>query len=365
MGDRNFLKFFAPHRLGEGEPADVEFGVVKVRPGHRVEDVQRALQQALVAGIAVRTKAELLALEMAFQNSVSPVGPIFMLGTAIGFIVGMMISYQILYTDLSDQLSQYATLKAMCFENGYLVRVVLQQASFCGLIGFCRPGRWVSCSTISSGDRASAAAHDRRHRDQCACSHPRHVRALRHLGHAARARRRSCGSVLMTDLGALGPRATIRVEKVNHFFGEGESRNQVLFDNDIEIDAGQLVIMTGPSGSGKTTLLTLIGALRAVQSGRIEILGHDLFGLLGSPLVAMRRNIGFIFQMHNLFDSLSALENVKMAMQLGGCPTSGCVDVARKSLSGLASVIASTISPRRSRAASASVAVARAGKPPS
>jgi putative ABC transport system ATP-binding protein len=126
----------------------------------------------------------------------------------------------------------------------------------------------------------------------------------------------------MTDLGAPQPRATIRVEKLNHFFGEGESRNQVLFNNDIEIEAGQLVIMTGPSGSGKTTLLTLIGALRSVQSGRIEVLGNDLSGLQGSPLIAMRRNIGFIFQMHNLFDSLSALENVKMAMQLGECPSS-------------------------------------------
>jgi putative ABC transport system ATP-binding protein len=115
---------------------------------------------------------------------------------------------------------------------------------------------------------------------------------------------------------------TVIVEHVNHFFGEGESKNQVLFDNSIEIPAGQLVIMTGPSGSGKTTLLTLIGALRSVQSGRIEVLGKSLSDLPGSDLVTVRRNIGFIFQMHNLFDSLTALENVKMAMQIGDCPAS-------------------------------------------
>ena len=92
--------------------------------------------KALPASIAVLSREELLAIEVAFQNSVSPVGPIFLLGTAIGFIVGMMISYQILYTDLSDQLPQYATLKAMGYENSYLIRVVLEQASFCGLIGF-------------------------------------------------------------------------------------------------------------------------------------------------------------------------------------------------------------------------------------
>ena len=126
----------------------------------------------------------------------------------------------------------------------------------------------------------------------------------------------------MVDFGSHETRTTVRVDKVSHFFGEGGSRNQVLFDNSIEIEAGQLVIMTGPSGSGKTTLLTLIGALRSVQSGRIEILGRNLSGLQGTDLIRMRRNIGFIFQLHNLFDSLSALENVKMAMHLIHCPPS-------------------------------------------
>jgi len=124
----------------------------------------------------------------------------------------------------------------------------------------------------------------------------------------------------MTDLGAHKAQTTVRVENVDYFFGEGVARSQVLFDNSIEIQAGQLVIMTGPSGSGKTTLLTLIGALRSVQFGRIEVLGHNLSGLETSKLVAIRRNIGFIFQLHNLFDSLSALENVKMAVQLSDCP---------------------------------------------
>ena len=136
VSDRTFLKFFAPHRLAEGELADVEFGVIKVDRGYPVEVVQRALKQALPSGVAVLTKPELLALETAFQNSVSPVGPIFLLGTAIGFIVGMMISYQVIYTDLSDQLPQYATLKAIGYENAYLMRVVLAQASFYALVGF-------------------------------------------------------------------------------------------------------------------------------------------------------------------------------------------------------------------------------------
>ena len=112
------------------------------------------------------------------------------------------------------------------------------------------------------------------------------------------------------------PEPAIRVDELNHYFGEGEARNQVLFGNSIEIPAGQLVVMTGPSGAGKTTLLTLIGALRSVHEGRIEVLGRDLSRLGGGDLVEVRRDIGFIFQMHNLFDALSAYENVKMAAQL-------------------------------------------------
>ncbi len=110
----------------------------------------------------------------------------------------------------------------------------------------------------------------------------------------------------------------VRAEGVNFSYGEGEARFQVLFDNRIDIAPGQLGVMTGPSGSGKTTLLTLIGGLRSLQEGRIEVLGHDLSGLGPRELVRVRRDIGFIFQLHNLFESLTAYENVKMAVQLAG-----------------------------------------------
>ena len=112
----------------------------------------------------------------------------------------------------------------------------------------------------------------------------------------------------------------VRIDGLDHYYGEGSSRSQVLFGNRLEVEPGELVVMTGPSGAGKTTLLTLIGALRSVQAGRVEVLGQDLAQLGERDLVAMRRNIGFIFQMHNLFEALSAYDNVRMAMQLGPCP---------------------------------------------
>jgi putative ABC transport system ATP-binding protein len=108
----------------------------------------------------------------------------------------------------------------------------------------------------------------------------------------------------------------VRIRHLNHHFGEGETRKQVLVDNNLELLPGEIVIMTGPSGSGKTTLLTLIGALRTVQEGSVQILGQELSGRNKAELVAVRRNIGFIFQAHNLFESLTAYQNVKTALDL-------------------------------------------------
>jgi putative ABC transport system permease protein len=133
--DRNFLEMFADRRLDPTELADVEFGVVKVEPGADIAAVQAGLRRDLPGNVLPLTKAELIAREVDFQVRTSSVGPIFDLGAIIGFVVGMLISYQIIYTDLSDQLAQYATLKAIGYENRYLVRSVLQQAALYAVAG--------------------------------------------------------------------------------------------------------------------------------------------------------------------------------------------------------------------------------------
>ncbi|WP_279605370.1 ATP-binding cassette domain-containing protein [Methylobacterium sp. E-016] len=108
---------------------------------------------------------------------------------------------------------------------------------------------------------------------------------------------------------------------LSHCFGTGDTRTQILTDITISIPPGQLVIMTGPSGSGKTTLLTLLGALRSGQSGVLTVLGRHVTGLGDAGLIELRRSIGFIFQLHNLLDSLTAIENVMMAAQIQAGPT--------------------------------------------
>jgi putative ABC transport system ATP-binding protein len=114
-------------------------------------------------------------------------------------------------------------------------------------------------------------------------------------------------------------RHAVRIRGLQHYFGQGALRNQVLFDNDLVVAPGEIVIMTGPSGGGKTTLLTLIGTLRTVQEGNVEVLGHKLHGATPEQLIAVRRKIGFIFQHHNLFASLTAFQNARMALELFDC----------------------------------------------
>jgi putative ABC transport system ATP-binding protein len=108
----------------------------------------------------------------------------------------------------------------------------------------------------------------------------------------------------------------LEVAGVNFFYGEGEGRKQVLFDNHFKAYPGELIIMTGPSGSGKTTLLTLIGALRSLQEGSLRFGGREFLGMSKLDQIAVRHEIGFIFQAHNLFESLTALENVRLATEL-------------------------------------------------
>lgn len=103
---------------------------------------------------------------------------------------------------------------------------------------------------------------------------------------------------------------------LNHYFGEGSLRRQVLGNINLRIDPGEIVILTGPSGSGKTTLLTLLGGLRSAQEGSLKVLGQELRGATKQQLTQLRRNIGYIFQAHNLMSFLTVKQNVRMSLEL-------------------------------------------------
>ncbi|KAM3094214.1 DevA family ABC transporter ATP-binding protein [Phormidesmis sp. 146-12] len=107
----------------------------------------------------------------------------------------------------------------------------------------------------------------------------------------------------------------VSIAHLNHYYGQGSLQKQVLFDINLQINRGEIVIMTGPSGSGKTTLLTLMGSLRSVQEGNLSILGQALLQASREQMTLARRHIGYIFQAHNLLNFLTAYQNVEMALE--------------------------------------------------
>lgn len=106
--------------------------------------------------------------------------------------------------------------------------------------------------------------------------------------------------------------------KIDYAFGTGSARKQVLYDVDFRLERGEFVILTGPSGAGKTTLMTLIGALRSLQSGSLNVLDTELAALDAAGQREIRRKIGFIFQDHNLFDALTVFQTLSLAMEVSG-----------------------------------------------
>jgi putative ABC transport system ATP-binding protein len=99
-------------------------------------------------------------------------------------------------------------------------------------------------------------------------------------------------------------------------FGSGDLMQPVLKDVSISIHQGEIVLMTGPSGSGKTTFLTIIGGLRQVVKGSVKVLNQQLVNSTEQVKVDVRRQIGYIFQQHNLLESLTALQNVSMTLEM-------------------------------------------------
>ena len=109
----------------------------------------------------------------------------------------------------------------------------------------------------------------------------------------------------------------IRFEKVSKIYPMGELEVKALFDIDLSIDEGELIVILGPSGSGKTTMLNLIGGMDTVTSGKLTVNEKDISDLDTKQLTDYRRTeIGFIFQFFNLIPTLTALENVEFALEL-------------------------------------------------
>ena len=136
MSDRNLFRVF-PDLAGrtEGDSA-VTVGLLRVRPGTDLIALRARLQSALPADVRVLTLEEFMAKERDFWDKVAPVGTVFHIGVVMGFIVGCAICYQVLFSDISDRIGEFATLKAMGYSNLRLLRVVVMQGIYLALLGY-------------------------------------------------------------------------------------------------------------------------------------------------------------------------------------------------------------------------------------
>ena len=133
--DQNFLRIFKGRTAGE-----VSLGLIKLKPGIDADFTVNELKSLLPSDVKVFTLKEFIASEKNYWQTSTSIGFIFSFGVVVGFLVGVIIVYQILFSDVSDHLPEYATLKAMGYSNSYLLRVVFQEAiilAICGYIPGC------------------------------------------------------------------------------------------------------------------------------------------------------------------------------------------------------------------------------------
>ena len=108
----------------------------------------------------------------------------------------------------------------------------------------------------------------------------------------------------------------VEISNLNHWFGDGDQRKQVLRSINLTVQPGEITILLGPSGSGKTTLLTMVGGLRSAQDGSLRIFNEELRETSATDLTKLCRRVGFIFQAHNLMPYLNAQQNVRLGLEV-------------------------------------------------
>ena len=147
--DINFLRMFPDRERGL-----IDIGVINLEPGADLDLALAQLRQKLPQDVNVFNKEEFIEYEKKYWQTGTAIGFVFTLGTAIGFVVGTTIVYQILYTDVADHLPEYATLKAMGYKDVYFVTLVFQEAIILAFIGFI-PGLAIAQSLYFMAAKAT------------------------------------------------------------------------------------------------------------------------------------------------------------------------------------------------------------------
>lgn len=147
--DQNYLRLFPRQNA-----ANVNAGLIQLQSGADPVEVQQVLKAYLPPDVKVLTKEEFIDFEKNYWAKNTAIGFVFNLGVAMGFVVGVIIVYQVLSTDVSDHMGEYATFKAMGYRNVYLLGIVFEEALILSVLGFL-PGVGVSFGLYSLTRKAT------------------------------------------------------------------------------------------------------------------------------------------------------------------------------------------------------------------
>ncbi len=289
------------------------FIAIQLAKGSNVDEVRKELNTALAGRGEVVTLRDFEKRERTYWSRETPVGYITDLGFVMGVMIGMVFIYYAQYQIIRFYLPEYAILKSLGYDWWFFLFMI-------GQIGaaIITPAFLVAFTLGARRLRRHRGGHASRHDDGPARDgrgagrlpdHDGRLQPVRHPAPVAGRPHHAVRVTMSTDAQGFGP-AVVEAVDVHHHYGEGPQRVDVLFDINMQVREGELVIVTGPSGSGKTTLLTILGTMRKPSEGKLRLLGTDIVGLGGSDLDVLRNRIRFLFQKRNLLSSLTALQNV-------------------------------------------------------
>ena len=147
--DLNFLRIFIQRQKGF-----INLGIVQLHPGYNPAQVIPKLKDYLPPDIRVMSRQELMEFEKEYWNTTTPIGFVFAFGVILGSIVGIIIVYQILYSNVSEHLAEYATLKAMGYQHRYLLKVIFQEALILAVLGYI-PGFFITLGMYQTAQQAT------------------------------------------------------------------------------------------------------------------------------------------------------------------------------------------------------------------
>ena len=263
--------------------------------------------------VEVLTSAEFRERSRVFWLFGTGAGAALFAGALLGLIVGTVIVGQTLYSSTKDHLDEFATLRAMGSSNNYIYGVIIYQALLNAVVGFCLAaviGFAVVAITAEGAlpvviTPGLMAGDLRAHRGDV-----RRLGARRHP--ARRAHRSRHGVHAMND-------PVIRARGHQQGSRQRRRRGAGLEGVSLSLRGGEVTLLIGPSGSGKTTLLSMLGCMLAPTSGTVHIRGISTQGADSEQLAKLRReHIGFVFQNYHLFPTLTAVENVQLALDVRG-----------------------------------------------